>query len=130
MYKLTFIFLICLTFLSCKKDEELAVAGVTEVEIIILNPLQDELISGNTELTIDGRIEANALMNGWSVIIRNTESGQVLDEFTDICQQTMYTIHHHWTPNLPSGTPIEMQIIALGQNETTLAEKSIRVTIQ
>lgn len=116
-----------MTLLSCKKEETLAVAGLTEVEIILTNPTQDQTISGSAQLSIDGRIEANALMSGWSITITNADNGETLDEFVDRYEQTLFMIHHHWTPNVPSGRSVEIQIKALGQNDEILAEESILV---
>lgn len=129
MPKTILISLLCVILISCKKEETFAVAGVTEVEIILLNPTEGESIPINETLSMDGRIEANALMSGYSVTISNADDGEILNEYEEECEQTLIMIHHHWTPTVQSGTSIKIKIEALGQSQAVLAEKSISVTV-
>lgn len=129
MSKLALIIVLSIVLFSCKKEETLAVIGVTEVEIIFTNPTQNETVSSTETLSIDGRIEANALMSGWRCTISNVTSGEILDEYEEACEQTLIMIHHHWQPTVQSGTSIQIKVEALVQSGEALAENSIVVTV-
>ncbi|MFT6503713.1 MAG: hypothetical protein ACJASQ_003851 [Crocinitomicaceae bacterium] len=126
MKYLIFIALASIVLTSCKKEvETYAVAGVSKVDIIIQNPVQGELISGTETLSIEGRVEANELMSGWSIKITNADNDNIIGEYEELYEQTLYIIHHHWEPNVPSGTNLKIEVQVFDQNKDILAESTI-----
>lgn len=125
-----FAFILILSFSSCKKEVPPAVIGSTTVKIIFLTPTHLQTFSNNEEVSIEARIEANAMMAGYRLTVTNIETGEVIEKFDDIYKETMFIVHHHWNLSMSSPTALEIKLEALDQNMLTLNEKSIQIVCQ
>ena len=110
-------------FVSCKKNEVPAVIGVTEVSTYFLTPSNGDKIRLNSEISIEGRIDCKDLMSGWKISIKSKSTGEILDEYTDIYEQTFYTFHHHWLA-LQTGEFV-ITVEALDKDLNSLSQHSV-----
>lgn len=120
--------LILFIFASCKKDEPYAEVGITEVDIVFASPVADETINGSQEVSIEARIDANAMMSGYRITISNSKTGEIMERLDDLYEQTQYIVHHHWYPSPSETISITIDLEALDKNMQTLDAGSIQIT--
>ena len=127
---IVFVFILA-CFASCEKvDTSGAIIGETEVEIVIYNPKEESTIDGKEVLSIDGRIDANAQMSAYTILIQNAATDSILEEFTDRYTTSQFIVHHHWTPSLTQPSELLLTVEALDQNDGILASKTILIYCQ
>lgn len=79
-----------LVITSCKEDIPAATKESGTVNISITSPVSNEVVSGPTEVHLDGIIDADAMLGGWKSILIDTETEEVVDEFDQLYSQTQY----------------------------------------
>lgn len=110
---------------SCKEDIPVATKETSEISISITSPSINEMVSGPTEMHLDGIIDANALLGGWKSILIDSNSGEIIDEYEDYYSQTQYIVHHHWIINPNDTLNLEVIVQALSVEQEVLEEKSV-----
>ena len=114
--------------LSCKKEVSFAEVGTTEVSFVFLSPTAGEIVNGSQEVSIEARIDANAMMSGYRITISNNETGEIMERLDDLYEQTQYTVHHHWYPNPSEVVSVKIVLEALDKNMQALGSDSIQIT--
>ena len=116
------------SLLSCKKEVPYAEVGTTEITIVFSSPVAGETTNGSQEVSVEARVEANAMMSGYRVTITNSSTGELLDSIDDLYEQTQYMVHHHWYPSTSQVVPVNIKIEALDQNMGVLGSDSLQIT--
>lgn len=112
---------------SCKKEPPLAEVGQTEVEIVFINPKANQTFLCSSQVSLEARIDANAMMSGYRITISNAETGDVIDTLDDMYEQTQFIVHHHWYPDVSQSTTVQIKLEALEQNLHILGADSITI---
>ncbi|MDX2360249.1 MAG: hypothetical protein QNK23_05555 [Crocinitomicaceae bacterium] len=114
--------------ISCQKEVQEAEIGSTQVDIVFTSPTYGSTFNGSGEISIEARVEADAMMAGYRVTITDKKTGEIVDTIDDLYEQTMYMVHHHWFPSVHESTIYEVKIEALEKNLLVLGENTLDIT--
>jgi len=114
-------------FFSCKKEAPYATQDTAnEIEITFNSPLGGSVATIGNELNIEGLIDGEELMGGWSVHITNASEDSLIC-YQDLYEQTQYLFHYHWFPTIADTGDITVTISALDKNHNVLISKSVLI---
>ena len=66
-------------------------------------------------------------MSGWKISIKSKSTGEILNEYQDIYEQTYYIFHHHWSASQTGELIITIE--ALDSNLNSLSNDSVTIDI-
>ena len=116
---LTYLFLtsaLCALVYSCKKEGEIELdINQDLISIDFLTPLNNESIHIGAESHINGLIDANNFLGGWTIQGTEMNTKEILFEFTESSIQNSYFFDFHWTPNLQAQVCIKINVLDLDQ---------------
>lgn len=114
---------------SCKEEVPYAVKDVSEIEIQFQSPEAQSTWSAGNEIHVEGIIDADAMMGGWSISIAS-DTGEEISYYRDVFDQTQYLFHYHWYSAQQDTGNIVITVNALNQNQEVLKSKSVSIYCQ
>lgn len=121
--------LIIWSLFACKKEVPYADASTTEISITFKSPTDNGILSVGEESHIEGIIDANAMMSGWSILMTRA-NGDTIGYYQDLYDQTQYLFHSHWIPTYTDTGTINITASALDKGFDVLKSASITVECQ
>jgi hypothetical protein len=116
---LTYLFLtsaLCALVYSCKREAEIELDIDPDlISIDFFTPLNNQDIHVETENHINGLIDANNFLGGWTIQGTEMNTKEILFEFTESSIQNSYFFDFHWTPNLQAQVCIKLNVLDLDQ---------------
>jgi len=128
VYNIIVLVFVAGAFLSCKKEVTYAEAGTTDVSILFTSPEPGTTVIGTQEVSVEARIDAEAMMAGYRVTISDASTGEVIDKVDDLFEQTQYFVHYHWYPSMSATTEVGIRIDALGRDGQSLGWDELTIT--
>ena len=107
-----------LAVVSCKK-EEVEPEVEKSVDITLTNPTAGEMFMNGAEVSLEGTIEANFELHGYSITFYNeSNNDSILFETDSHSHETMYNLHAHWTNNVTDHSNVRIEVIVDGDHTT------------
>jgi hypothetical protein len=124
-FKYTFLWaaFVGLVISSCNKES----AG-TDATIEFISPFENDTISFGEELHIEGKIEGNGLLDGYTFSMMNTNAGTyIIPEKTVSEHKEAYVFHEHWHNNVNDTASVVIEVNVRTSQDGALKTKKVTV---
>jgi hypothetical protein len=108
--------------LGCSKEQVATNATITFVE-----PLVGDTLNLSEEVIVQGSINGNGEMHGFSLIMTNLSTGAVVYQLSSHEHLDSYSFHEHWANNVADTSNIRVEIQAILDHEGATIKKSVDV---
>lgn len=116
--------LMALTFLfvSCQKEE-----GASTATITFLEPTSGDTLHIGEKLHVEGTIQGDGEMHGYSLSMTNKNTGESLFNAISETHAQSYSIHEHWTNNVSDTATIKILVEVELNHDGMKTSKEINV---
>jgi hypothetical protein len=122
--KTPFSLFICLVaiLLSCKKHH-----GATSANITFIEPTAGDTLQFGEELHIEGTIQGDGELHGYSLSLINSTTGQTLLSNSTHDHAETFSFHEHWSNNLTDTSNVKIIVVADLDHDGGKTSKEINV---
>lgn len=115
----SFILFILIFFVSCSKDKFNKPQEIKEMEIVLTTPTEMQEFPFQSTIPIQGTIQANFFMHGYSIRLTSSFGEVVLFEDFHHVHGNVLEIQSSWLNTLEENTFVNIEIRAVGNHEGT-----------
>jgi hypothetical protein len=122
--KTTLSVIICLAVIlfSCKKHN-----GATSAIITFIEPTEGDILQFGEELHIEGTIQGDGELHGYSLSLINSTTGQTLLSNSTHDHAETFSFHEHWSNNLTDTSNVKIIVVADLDHDGGKTSKEINV---